>query len=166
MSNNARGLDDFMATNRADLVALAYLMTGNRETAQDVVHDVFARLLGLDVNDVENLRAYARRAVVNECAGWGRRRKHTKNRARRLEAEWLRRQAVQPDLFGRAEVMSALSAIPPRQRAAIVLRYYLDMTDEQAAEHLGCAPATVRSLISRAMPKLRTQLNGTGQGHG
>jgi RNA polymerase sigma factor (sigma-70 family) len=61
-------------------------------------------------------------------------------------------------LADREVIWSALGVLSHRQRIAIVLRYYEDFTDEQIAQVLGCAQGTVRSLISRALPRLRASI--------
>lgn len=65
----------------------------------------------------------------------------------------------QPDPHGRVELLTALSQLPSRQRAAVVLRYYLGLSDDEIASTLGCAPATTRTLLARAMRKLRKTLD-------
>lgn len=162
LGDESGGLSEFMGEAREDLVALAYVMTGSQEEAQDVVHDVFVRLLRTDLAGVADLRSYARRAVTNECATWGRRLARSARRSRQLRAEWDRVLSTQPDPFGRIEVLSAMTALSARQRAAMVLRYYLDWDDAAIAETLNCAPATVRTLISRALKRLRTELTERG----
>lgn len=142
------------------LVALAYVLTGSRSDAQDVAHDVVVRLLERNPSTVRDLDAYARRAVVNECTSRGRRMGRSISREQRLRLEWNRVLATQPDPYGRLDVMAALARLGGRQRSAVVLRYYLDWTDHDIADALGCAPATVRSLLSRAMKKLRAELDG------
>lgn len=166
-SASSRGDDavevtEFLRNAREDLVALAYVLTGSQEEAQDVVHDVFVRLLRIDLAGVADLRSYARRAVTNECASWGRRLTRNARRSRQLRSEWDRVLSTQPDPFGRIEVLSAMTTLSSRQRAAVVLRYYLGWDDAAIAETLNCAPTTVRSLISRALKKLRTELTERG----
>ena len=151
-----------MARARDDLVALAYVMTGSQDEAQDVVHEVFVRLLRADVTEVHDLWSYARRAVTNECASWGRRIARGTRRSQALRAEWDRVLRTQPDPFGRVEVLSVMTSLPQRQRAAVVLRYYLSWDDDAIAETLDCAPATVRSLLSRALRKLQAELTERG----
>lgn len=154
----AHDLAVFLVDAREDLVALAYVMTGSQDEAQDVVHDVYLRLMRADLDQVIDLRAYARRAITNECASWGRRLARSRIRSRDLRSEWNRRLATQPDPHGRIEVLSALSGLSMRQRTAVVLRYYLNWDDIAIADTLGCAPATVRTLLSRALRKLRADL--------
>ena len=87
-------------------------------------------------------------------------------RHRRVERSYLEREARTPQQLGNAnealdEAMQAvLLRLPQRQRAAIVLRFYEDLSDVQTAEILQCSAGTVRSLVSRAMKTLREQLEG------
>ena len=100
--------------------------------------------------------AYLRRAVVNACTSHFRRRK--------VEAAYLRDEArgeapaEGPDHGRRDELRVALSALPARQRAAVVLRYYADLSEHQAGEALGCSEAAVRSMVARAMETLRERI--------
>ena len=66
----------------------------------------------------------------------------------------------------RLAILDALAVLTPRERAAVVLRYYEDLLDQQVAEVLGCSRATARSLIHRATPKLRQKLAGTYDNRG
>ena len=119
----------FLQDSRAELVALAYLLTGSRDQAQDVVHDVFVRVLRTDTSRVSNMWAYARRAVCNEAASWGRSVARRARRNRPLRAEWVRDLDTRPDPFGRVELMSALPCLFARQRSAVVIRYYSGLDD-------------------------------------
>jgi RNA polymerase sigma factor (sigma-70 family) len=156
------GLVEF---DQKSMFALAYVLTGSHEDAQDVVQTVVARLSGVELGRVIDIRAYCHRAVTNECASWARAKVRARHRIEALSGEWMRRHSIQPDPYGRIEVMTALRGLPLRQRSAVVLRFYLDWDDHAIAETLGCAPATVRSILSRALKKLRTEL-GDDDGEG
>lgn len=151
-------LRGYLAESHASLVALAYVLSGSRDQAQEVVQEVALQLLARDVRQVANLNAYARRAVVNECNTLGRRTKRRFQRQSLLLAEWHRDLRTQPDPFGRLEVMEALDLLSARQRTAVVLRFFVDVDDEEIGEVLGCSAVTVRSIVSRAVKKLRTAL--------
>ena len=85
-------------------------------------------------------------------------------RRRKVEATYLRGQAAhpapvdEPDHGRRDELRTALAALPARQRAAVVLRYYADLSEQQAGEALGCSSAAVRSMVARAMESLRERI--------
>lgn len=160
-SQEGAGANTLEQAARSRLVSLAYLITGSFETAEDLVQDVMVKLVRVDLSSVDDVDAYARRAVVNECATWGRTQSRTQRVERQLRVEARRLHANQADPFGHAELASALIGIPQSHREAIVLRYYLDWTDDQIADALECAPATVRSWLSRGLRALRHQLDDT-----
>jgi RNA polymerase sigma factor (sigma-70 family) len=143
-------LVDLYAAERLGFVRLAYLMTGDREIAQEVVQDAFmaARRAWPSVREG---RPYVRTAIVNRCHSWG----------RRQQLEVAHRARPQPSEESSAEVdelWDALSRLNPRQRAAVVLRYYEDLADADIAELLNCRPATVRTSIHRALNALRKEI--------
>jgi RNA polymerase sigma-70 factor (sigma-E family) len=129
----------------ADMVRLAFLLTGSPEVSQDVVQDAFVAM-HRSWSRVREPRAYLRRAVVNGCTSHHRRR--FRERARPL--------VVRPDAALEAdELFDVLAALPDRQRAAVVLRYWHDLDEQQIADALGCRPGTVGSLLHRALARLR-----------
>lgn len=132
---------------RPEMVRLAAVMTGSPETGQDLVQDAFVRLHGA-WNRVYEPRAYLRRAVVNAC--------HSHHRRRGVERRHA--SAVEPmtsTALGADELADALDALPYRQRAALVLRFYADLSDIDIAAALRCRPGTVASLIHRGLEQLR-----------
>lgn len=136
---------------------LAFLLTGDRALTEDLVHEAFVRLFGRfrDIRHPEAFRAYLRTTVVNLT------RSHF--RRRRVERAYVEREGRAPegapaDPAGQQEMWDALQRLQPRQRAAIVLRYYEDLTEAQTAEVLGCAVGTVKSLVSRGLDRLRAEI--------
>ena len=142
------------------LVKLAVLMTGDQPTAEDVVQDAF---LGLyrrwqALHDADKALGYLRSSVINGC--------------RSVHRVRFRRQGITPDpqdhadsaeaeaMLGEAhrEVLAALRRLPSRQREAVVLRYYLDMTEAQAAQAMGVSKGTVKSATSRGLAALARML--------
>jgi RNA polymerase sigma-70 factor (sigma-E family) len=151
-------LDDLYVRHTPGAVRLATLITGDADLAQDIAHDAFLRSVGRfrHLRQPEAFEAYLRRAVVNACTSHFRRRK--------VETAYVRRQSGasaafdEPDHGRRDELRAALSALPARQRAAVVLRYYADLSEHQAGEALGCSEAAVRSMVARAMETLRERI--------
>jgi RNA polymerase sigma-70 factor (sigma-E family) len=144
-------------------IRLAYLLTGDRQLAEDLVQDAFVRFVARFryLRDPGACDAYLRRTVVNLA----------KNHTRRavLERAHLRRIASEPpriqtgsDIESYEAMRSGLLALSERQRAAIVLRYYEDLPEADIADILRCRPATVRSLISRGLQALRAEAEVTG----
>lgn len=139
-------------------VRFAYLLTGEPELAQDLVQDAFVaisqRSAMVDSTDV--FAAYLRTTVLNLA------RMHFRHRA--VERRYLRRHHETPDVAPLAddtlyiEMRQSLFRLPYRQRAAIVLRFYEDLPELEIAELLGCRPGTVKSLLSRGLVSLRTEV--------
>ena len=139
---------DFYRATFTEMTRLAFLLTGSAETARDLVQDSFVRLHE-KWDGVAEPRAYLRRTVVNACHSYYRRLRL--QRQRRHSPTW---QVDAVDL-GANEMTDAIAALPYRQRAAIVLRYWHDCSEADIAAALGCRPGTVGSLIHRALAELR-----------
>ncbi len=139
---------EFYAGHFTDLVRLATLLSGSADTAPDLVQDCFVRLHGR-WSSVREPLPYVRRSVVHACASHHR----SSARARRQPPPEERRTELGADELG-----DALAALPSRQRAAVVLRYYGDLPDADIARALRCRPGTVRSLIHRALADLRRSI--------
>jgi RNA polymerase sigma factor (sigma-70 family) len=154
-------LAELYERNVPDAVRLAYLLTGDREVAQDLAHEAFVRAVGrlAHLRQADAFGPYLRRAVVNLS------RNHFRGRSRERAA--VQRSApATPETSPSAEravvdreaLRAVLLDLPERQREAIVLRFYLDLSDGQAAEAMRCRPGTVRSLVSRGMQTLRSTI--------
>jgi RNA polymerase sigma-70 factor (sigma-E family) len=107
------------------------------------------------VRKTENPEAYVRRVMVNAAAKGHRRRWRGEIPTQTLP------ELIGPDgtqaLADRSVLVEAVRRLPPRQRAAVVLRYFLDLPDSDIAASLDCSVATVRSQISRALAAMRVQ---------
>jgi RNA polymerase sigma-70 factor (sigma-E family) len=130
------------------MVRLAYLLTGDRGVAEELVQDAFVRV-HRNWQRATNPPAYLRTAVVNATRSWG-----------RHKAVEIRRQPrpPEPDVLVADEMWDALQVLPERQRTAIVLRFYEDLPDARIAEVLGCREATVRTAIHRGLARLRKEI--------
>src|SRR5436305_3555767 len=108
-----------------DAVRLAYLLTGDRGVAEDLVQDAFVKLAGrfADLRDPTRFESYLRKTVVNLTRMYFRRRGVERRYLDRAEHE-PRRHAELPDVAAYQQMRAALLSLPHRQRAAIVLRYY------------------------------------------
>jgi RNA polymerase sigma-70 factor (sigma-E family) len=131
------------------MVRLGYLLTGDREAAEELVQDAFVAVYR-SFGRMTNPPAYLRTAVVNNCNSWWRRR--------RLERT--HQQSTPPESVYLVvdELWDALLRLPVRQRAAIVLRFYEDLPENDIAKLLGCRPPTVRTAIHRGLRTLRRQV--------
>ena len=131
------------------MMRLGFLLTGSNEVAEDLVHDVFLRARGhLPLN---HPASYLRAAVVNACRSHHRRTALARRHAPQPTPLVMPRELV--------EFRDVLLGLPIRQRAAVVLRYYCDLSDAQIAGLLDCRPATVRSLVQRGLANLREVVN-------
>ena len=145
------GFDDFYRAHYQSLVRLGFLLTLSEEVARDLVHDVFVRVYGR-FDGLDDPLPYLRRSVVNASRSWHRRR--------RLERAQTRATAHVPDVVLDAdELFDVLARLPSRQRAAIVLRFYEQMSDAEIAALLHCRPGTVASLVHRGCVRLRTAIS-------
>jgi RNA polymerase sigma-70 factor (sigma-E family) len=135
---------------------LAYLLTGNRALAEDLVQEAFLRFVGRlhHLREPEAFDAYLRRTIVNLSKDVFRRRAVERSYLERRAGE-LREGHTDRDVAAYESMRAALISLPSRQRAAIVLRYYEDLHESEIAELLRCRPATVRSLVARGLEALR-----------
>ena len=142
------------------LVRLAFVMTGDRPTAEDLVQDAF---LGLHrrwdtLVDQAKALSYVRSCVLNGCREIHRVKYR---RARfRLEPPEDIESAEDIAILGESNqaVLAAIRRLPARQREAVVLRYYLDMSEDQVAQAMGVARGTVKSATSRGLAALARML--------
>lgn len=147
----AAGSNELTALYQAQhdrLVRLAFVLTGSREVAEDVVQDSFVRLYK-HWDAADQPERYVRQIVVNECRSHHRRAGRERDRRAKLY--------VVDSTYDRhgVELADVLLELPYRQRAAIVLRFYSDLGEVEIAEVLGCRPGTVGSLIHRGLERLR-----------
>ena len=150
------GFGEFVAGRSPALLRAAWLLTGNRATAQDLVQAALVRTWPRwpRLESPGNAEAYVRRVMVTLYATWWRRR------WRAEVATAAPPDGVAPDdAFAAADlrqvVQAALDELPRRQRAVIVLRYFADLSVPETAEALGCSTGTVKSQTAKALAKLR-----------
>src|ERR687891_1837929 len=141
---------------------LAYLLTGDHDLAEDLVQDVFVKLIGrfADLRSPESFDVYLRRTIVTSSYGLFRRRRTERAYLARERGLAERTSDVLPDVERKDELWTQLQRIAPRQRAALVLRYYEDLSEHQAAGVLGCSLRTVKSLVTRGIQAMRDQQGG------
>jgi len=145
------------------LVKLAYLMTGDQPTAEDIVQEAFFGLYRrwAALVDQDKALSYVRSSVLNAC----RQLHRVKYRQPKFRLDPLEdiKSAEEAAIIGEAnrEVLAAIRRLPARQREAVVLRYYLDMSEDQAAQAMGVSRGTVKSATSRGLSALARMLKGT-----
>lgn len=140
-------------------IRIAYLLTGNLETAKDIVHESFIRV-SMRLHTLRNadaFGAYMTRTVVN-MSKRHRERRSIEQRYAEKEERAKHPYSFQPDVEARHEVLAALRALPHRQRAVLVLRYYADMAEADIADALDCPIGTVKSLASRGLDALKDRI--------
>jgi RNA polymerase sigma-70 factor (sigma-E family) len=151
--------ETYMADRRRTLFRFAVVLTGDAVLAEDVLADALATAYEkwTQVRAADNIHAYVRRMIVNEYLGH---RRRTARLSLRNDVGDLGEATPDPAVRHAvaAELLSELDRLPPKQRAAIVLRYYEGLTFAEIAEVLGSGENAIRSNISRGLQKLRVQL--------
>jgi RNA polymerase sigma-70 factor (ECF subfamily) len=153
-----RDFRDYVVARTPALLRTAYLLTGDRGEAEDLLQEALFRLSRAwrRVNESMSLDAYVRRTMVNLCISrWRRRRLRTLTVAA-VPERW--GADIADHVLDRDEIWRALSAVPPRMRAVLVLRFYEDLSEVDTAAVLGCAVGTVKSQTARGLVKLRNAL--------
>jgi RNA polymerase sigma-70 factor (sigma-E family) len=146
---------EYVLARGTALLRTAVMLTGNRADAEDLVQAALAKtyLSWRKINDRAALDAYVRRAMVNTHISWWRRRKLEEFPTDELPDQAVADHARDSDM---AEVVRrALDRLPRRMRAAVMLRYFEDMTEPEIAAALGISLGTVKSTVSRAVARLR-----------
>ena len=135
------------------LTRFAYVLCGDRGVAEDLVQDTYLALFRRYGGElpVHAPVAYARRSIVNAYLSRRRRRSSLELASEELPERPV--EMVTPD--DQDAMWQALAALPDRQRAVLVLRYYVDLSDRDIARALGASEGTVRSLAARAFAALR-----------
>lgn len=131
------------------MVRLARMLTGRNDVAEDLVQDCYLAV-ARRWSKIDNPSAYLRRAVVNASNSWLRSRRRLRPLSSRDELP-----EAPPEID---ETWRELLRLTPRRRAAVVLRYWEGLNDREIAAILDCRPATVRSLIHRALSQLEEVL--------
>ncbi len=148
---------DLYRAHAPGALRLAYLLTGEIESAHDLMQDAFVKMLARPhvlLRD-EAFGAYLRVTIVNlSRSRW---------RRMRLEQRWARGLPQEPppeaDGYEQRDLLRrALQTLPERQRVAIVLRYFEDLTEQETADAMGTSVPAIKSLVQRGMETLRTHL--------
>jgi RNA polymerase sigma-70 factor (sigma-E family) len=153
---------EFVAARWASLYRLAYLLAASPTGAEDLLQTTLekAYMNWSRIGRMDYAEAYVRRMLANTLVS-------SRRRAWTRELPWGR----VPDVAGESEEMPVIDrslmwplicALPDRQRAVIVLRYYEDLSEAQIADVLGCAPGTVKSQASAAIGALRRAVAAAG----
>jgi RNA polymerase sigma-70 factor (sigma-E family) len=158
-TTGAGRLEELYLRHAPAAIRLAYFLTGDRELAQDMVQDAFVKVAGRFqyLRAPDAFDAYLRRTIVNLFTAHLRRL--------RLERQELRHQRSarerehrDADHAERDAMWRALQGLPTRQRAAVVLRYYEDLSERETADVLGCSVGAANQLIARGLATLRERI--------
>ena len=151
-------LEGVFAEHYGGFCRLATLLLGDGAGAEEVVQEAFLRTFSSwwRLRQPERAQWYVRAAVVNLC----------RSRLRRRGTEEAKNRASWPDRADRSDravddalvVLDAVRTLPTRQREAVVLRYYEDLTERDVATVLGCSVGTVKSQLARARASLARSL--------
>jgi RNA polymerase sigma-70 factor (sigma-E family) len=147
------GLTDLMTERGRDLLAAATLLAGGRTAGEDLLQAALERTMRAWRRIDGDREGYLRRTMYHLAVdGWRRRR-------RRREVLANVEPPAQPDAADRIALrhtlMWAMGQLPPKQRAALVLRYWEQLSEAEAADVLGCSVGTVKSNTSRGLAQLR-----------
>jgi RNA polymerase sigma-70 factor (sigma-E family) len=147
---------EFVRARWSHLVRTAYLLTGDAHLAEDLTQTALAKAYRSwrRVSRADNPEAYVRRMLVT-CNSDRFRKRRVSEALTAVPPE----RAGGEDAVSRADergtLLRALSGLPTRQRAVVVLRYWEDLSEAEVADALGCSPGTVKSQASRGLAKLR-----------
>jgi RNA polymerase sigma-70 factor (sigma-E family) len=152
-------MEELVQAHSTEAVRFAYLLTGDRDLAADIAQDSFVRLFARfrDRGGPDALRTYLKTTIVNLCRDHWRRRRAATNyivRTARREPQI----ETLPSIEVKDELWSALQQLPPRQRAALVLRYFDDLSERETADILGCPVGAVKALVTRGNHAMRAML--------
>jgi RNA polymerase sigma-70 factor (ECF subfamily) len=152
----------FVADSSPGLLKTAYLMVWDLPGAEDLVQESLLKVAGRwpRVRKMDHPLAYARRVLVNQALSGSKRRARQRSELDLAQLEVGDEASAREFGFAehRYELMRAVGALPRRQRATLVLRYFEDLSEAQTAAILGCSLGTVKSTTARALERLRHEL--------
>jgi RNA polymerase sigma-70 factor (sigma-E family) len=164
MDHRRADFDRFVAASTDTLLRVAYLIVWDLSEAEDLVQDTLLEVARRwpRVRRMEHPIAYARRILVNRAlSGASRRARNRRELTGEAPPDRIDETAASSGLDMQDELMSALAALPPRQRAVLVLRYFLDLPEAEVAAALTCSLGTVKSTASRGLARLEQAMRPT-----
>jgi RNA polymerase sigma-70 factor (sigma-E family) len=155
--------DAFVQSRGWALLRFAFVLSGDKHLAEDLVQEVLARMHRRwdKVTAMHHAEAYVRTAIVRQFLSW---------RRRRSAREAILAEVPEPEggdepqqrVLTRDHMWRLLTGLPRAQRAVLVLRFYCDLPDDEIAILLDCGESTVRSQASRALARMRTMMAEEG----
>lgn len=157
---NQSDFAEFALARAGALHRAAYLMVGDRQLAQDLVQEALTKtyVAWPRLRDPANAEAYCRKAITTTAITWFRRKAWNNERPTERLPDSAACEGHEAAVADQDALWRILQGLPLRQRAALVLRFYEDLTEVQTAEAMGCAVGTVKSQVSAALKKLRERL--------
>lgn len=160
-ASDADVLELFLAERGTHLMRTAMLLAGGRQDGEDLLQAALERLIRQGHRITGNPEGYLRRTLYNLAADRWRRQEAWR---RKLPVIGAGQRTAAPDATAsvdlRDALIRALHRLPPRQRAAVVLRYWEQMSETEAAEILGCSPGTIKAAASRGLARMREIATG------
>jgi len=149
---------EFVAARSGSLFRTALLVVGDHQLAQDLLQESLVKTYASwsRLREVANAEAYTRRVIVTTSISWWRRRSSHERPVDQVPDSGV------PDrtegLGDQDELWTALGSLPPRQRAAVVLRFCEDLSEARTAELMGCSVGSVKRHTSMGLVKLRARI--------
>jgi RNA polymerase sigma-70 factor (sigma-E family) len=148
-----RDFEEFVRRRSSSLLQTAYLLTGDRGHAEDLLQTVLLSVAGRWASIDGPKEPYVRRALVNGATSVWRRRRLVESPLELSAEPWVEDRTT--EVVERAEILRSLRQLSARQRAVIVLRYFEGLSEAEIAQALGCSTGAVKSYASRALTHLR-----------
>ncbi len=156
-SRDSAAFAEFATARSSAMFRAAYLMVGDHALAEDLLQEALTKtyVAWPRLRDINSAEAYTRKAITTTAISWWRRKSWQNEKPRGDVPD--RGTGEHSEQFAERDwLWHELQKLAPRQRAAIVLRYYEDLTEAQTAEALGCSIGTVKSQVSDGLKRLRS----------
>ena len=147
----------YVLARQQRLVRFAYLLTGDPHQAEDLVQSALLKVYRRWDHITGSPDGYVRATIINEHNSWWR-RPVRRREVTSSDLVTFTNPTAHADPVADHDLRTQIAALPRQQRAAIVLRYYEDLTEAQTAQILGCSVGTVKSHTSRALKNLRVTM--------
>lgn len=155
--------EDWVRMSSPRLRRLAYLLTGDLHEAEDLLQSAYAKVLPRwrKISTYDSPEAYMRRVMANLKTSWWRRSRNREWSTDEVpETPWRAGTPDEGDAVVESQMLlAALRALPHRQRTAVVLRHWCDLSEAETADAMNCSIGTVKSNASRGLAQLRAALN-------
>lgn len=154
--------EDWVLATGPRMRRLAFLLTGDLESAADLLQSAYAKALPRweRISQMASPEAYLHRVMVNQRTSWWRRSRNREYAVGEIpERAWQSGTPIESDLVVESQaLLAALRSLPERQRATVVLRYYCDLSEAETADAMSCSVGTVKSNASRGLAHLRAAM--------